>query len=161
MLVTGKAIANGAPLSLLIVKEHLREATIKAQVGGTHSKEVMSIYCALTTLEIMNESNGYATLRTIGERTSTIFNEIVHECGLNELIKMSPILGGALVDITLADRLYNNPQTLKLLQTFFLDNSILLLVGHPSFISLAHSGMDWNEWRSQIFKSLAKWKKVL
>ena len=157
MLILGKAIGNGAPLSLLIAKEEFREQALKAQIGGTHSKELLSVKCALATLDIMRSSNGYETLALAGSKIAEVFNQCANTAGLEHIVRLEPVFGGSILDIRFHHRLYNDPKMLRYLQSILLENGILHLVGHPSFVSLAHHEIKVNTLEQKFYDSLTIW----
>lgn len=160
MLVLGKAIGNGAPISMLLVKEAFRDPALKAQVGGTHSKELLSVHCALATMDRMQEADGHRILGNAGSAMADLFNACVRQLGLSEALAMVPVFGGSLLDIRMRDDLYADPALLRKLQASFLARGVLLLVGHPFFISLAHDGAV-DAWREAFLDALGDWWKAV
>ncbi len=160
LLVLGKAIGNGAPLSLLLVKEQFRELALKAQVGGTHAKELLSVHCALATMDRMAEDDGYRVLRDAGTELATLFNDGVREVGLAGVLRLQPVFGGSLLDIEFTDELQRSPGALRRLQASFLAHGVLLLAGHPFFVSLAHAGAV-ERWRAKFVAALRDWSATL
>ncbi len=161
MVVLGKAIGNGTPLSMLLVKEEYGSSVKDARIGGTHSKELLSVQCALSTLEIMDKSNGYEKIGKAGTNLSTLFNNIALEIGIANLIESKPLFGGGLLDIVFNDKMYKNSNYVRILQNIFLDNKILHLVGHPSFVSLAHYEIDEELIKADFYKSLLSWSNKI
>lgn len=157
ILILGKAIGNGAPLSLLLAKEDYYDYTLNSQIGGTHSKELLSVQCALITQEIMQTSNAYAELKKIGNSIAKSFNSVTEKLNCTELLSMHSIFGGSLLDIRFKDQIYNDPSKLFLLQRLFLDNGLLFLVGHPSFVSLSHNQLKINDLEDIFYKSILSW----
>lgn len=160
MLVLGKAIGNGAPLSMLLVKEALRDHALKAQVGGTHSKERLSVHCALATMDCMQDADGYRTLANAGSAMANLFNDCVRQLGLSEVLRLVPVFGGSLLDIRMRDDLYSDAGVLRKLQASFLAHGVLLLVGHPFFISTAHDGAV-DQWRDDFMDAIGDWWKAI
>jgi glutamate-1-semialdehyde 2,1-aminomutase len=156
MLVLGKAIGNGAPLSMLLVKEAFRDAALKAQVGGTHAKELLSVHCALATMDRMQEADGYRTLGDAGSAMADQFNACARQLGLSEVLTLVPVFGGSVLDIRMRDDLYSNASLLRKLQASFLAHGVLLLVGHPFFVSLAHDGAV-DQWRDRFLDAIGDW----
>ena len=77
--VLGKAIANGAPLSVLVGDEGLSTDAIAARITGTYSKELLGVYAALSTLEIMSRREGFVEISRIGREVADTIDERTSE----------------------------------------------------------------------------------
>lgn len=158
MVVLGKSLANGAPISILFGKKDIMKYAKKARIGGTFSKELLSIYSALVTQQIMRESDGFNKLKDIGNKLCLSFDNIAIDLKISNYIRLSPLFGGSTVDIRYHDSIINKYELRKQLGQIFIDNGILLLQGHPSFVCLSHNLIIEANLEDKIYKSLKEWK---
>lgn len=158
-LILGKAIANGAPLSILCGNQELSQNAKNARITGTFSKESLSIYCALATQDILQKNNGYAILDEVGQKIINIINNVIdNTVGLNT-IEVVKVFNGSIIDLKFKGNIENNKFLRNSLRVSFADNGILMLQGHPSFICMAHQDINYNIFEEKLFDSFKQWKK--
>lgn len=157
LLILGKAIANGAPLSILCGKKELTEYARAARITGTFSKEVLSVYCALATRKIMVERDGYQQLKKIGVKLTNLFNSVAAEINLKDEICFMTVFGGGMYNLEFAPEVYMNMQKRKQLRLILASNGILMLQGHPSFVCLAHNSIDETDLMKRTKNAFREW----
>ena len=160
-LVMGKALANGAPLSLLVGDQRLIELAEAARIGGTFSKELIAVYCGLATLDILRSTDGLDQIQRAGNRFVDVFNMVAKEIGITRSVKASSVFGGAIFDIRFGPDVARQKGIRELLPKSLAENGILLLEGHPSFVSLDHWTLDWSDLSTKLTKGLHKWACAL
>ena len=158
-LVMGKAIANGAPLSILCGSEALSKYAKVARITGTFSKEALSIYCALATQHIIDMNNGYDALEKAGHLIVEAFNDVVDAIVGLDIVKAVTVFNGSIIDLYFAGDVLNNKPIRELLRLYLADNGILVLQGHPSFICMAHENLNINYFKECVEQALKTWKR--
>ena len=158
LLVLGKAIANGAPLSVLCGKQQLSEFSRTARITGTFSKEALSLYCALATRRIFDERNGYQMLRHIGKMLVNTLNDVADVSGVSGLLSFRTVFGGSIINLEFAPEVHLNMTARNNLRLQFAEEGVLILQGHPSFVCLAHKEIDMVELEEKAEKVFRKWK---
>jgi len=161
LVIFGKSLANGAPISLIIGNENLLKYSELTRITGTFSKEMLSIYCALATLEFMEENSGIEKISSIGMKFEKIFNNSINKLGLDSLIKLKPVFNGSMFDVSFAAQLLAETDIRGALVNSLLEHNILILQGHPSFFCYDHSLLDWSVLNLKIVESLEDWMKIL
>lgn len=161
MLVLGKALANGAPLSLLLSKSDLIGKSKEVRVTGTFSKEALSIYCAIVTKEIMEKNNGYNKLGDIGNSICKLVNAVILDLELTNYVKCIPVFNGCMFDLKFSKNIVRDTNARNMLKKYFVDNNILMLVGHPSFVCLMHLEIDFKDLSKKLYSSFLSWKEYL
>ncbi|GAA2362912.1 glutamate-1-semialdehyde 2,1-aminomutase [Saccharopolyspora halophila] len=162
LIVIGKALANGAPLSMLVGStEHLATAE-KSRLSGTFSKEMLAVYAALATLDDLETpradyADGWAELGVIGTRVASSIAAAAEQTGAAPLVSAQPVMGGAMFELTYAEQLLGDRTRRDALLDSFTDAGILLLEGHPSFVCSAHRDTDWDELTRRSAKAFTQW----
>lgn len=156
-LIMGKAIANGAPLSILCGNKELSLNAKVARITGTFSKEVLSVYCALVTQNLVQKRGGYNFLQKIGESVVDCINCVLKDLGCLEILEAVTVFGGSMIDLrfksfALEDKFWRNELRLCLA-----DNGILMLQGHPSFVCLDHDNLIMDEFKKMLHNAFSKW----
>ena len=144
MIVLGKAIGNGAPLSVLAMRPDLATAFAEIRAGGTHSKELTAIFAGLATLDVMSETGGYEALGKAATRCVDALNMGLAHGGLTQLLTMRTFSDTLLVP-ELAGALLETPRLRERLQRHFAEHGLLIRLGHPAFVSVAHLGVSVDE----------------
>ena len=157
MIILGKSLANGAPLSLLVGSNEVMSYSTSARVSGTFSKELLSVYSAIATLDLMQKYNGYTKLKYIGHEIVRIFNEASSDANVINKVEAVTILGGGMFELRFVPEIETKHSYRKLLANLLVDNGILLLQGHPSFVCLSHESIDNNILYDKFFNSLSSW----
>lgn len=157
MLILGKAIANGAPLSILAAPPDSAPMFREIRAGGTHSKELTAIYAGLATLESMEELDGYAALRANASRCSTAMNAGVAGTPIEPLLHFEPFADGLIVP-TLTGDLLESPPLRERLQRRLADEGILVRLGHPVFVSVAHREVSTSEIEKSFSAASARFR---
>lgn len=75
ILATAKSIAAGVPLSAIVAREEIMEASAPGTIGGTFCGNALACAAALKTIEIMERDNIAGRSCEIGEKVSKRFNE--------------------------------------------------------------------------------------
>jgi len=142
LVVLGKAIGNGAPLSLLLFDPELECAFVDARVGGTYGKELSAIAAGLAVIRIMRRRNGWERLRRVGTTIAQAINDGLSSSPLAGLCWAVPRFDGAMLDLLFRDDILALSELRVGLQQAYLHEGVVLLQGHPSFPTLAHEGVD-------------------
>ncbi|MCH9769965.1 MAG: aminotransferase class III-fold pyridoxal phosphate-dependent enzyme [Gammaproteobacteria bacterium] len=161
MVVFGKALANGAPLSLLVGSEEFLSLSGKARITGTFSKELLAINCALATLDVMEKCNGYESLYKAGDKIVECFNNAVAKAELADHLSAKSLFKGSMFDIIFSDDIVNELSLRKNLLVCMADAGVLILQGHPSFVCLDHQHINFNELEDAFYQALSQWKTQL
>jgi len=156
-VVLGKAIANGAPLSMLVSSAAVDSAFVDARIGGTFCKELLSVYAAQVTLDLMRRGDGYASLRRIGRRVVDAFNTAIAAADCTELATARAVFGGSLFELELGPGLIGDEAGRRALRNFCADEGVLLLVGHPSFVCLDHQQLDLDALSDSLTRAFRRW----
>lgn len=160
-LVMGKAIANGAPLSILCGNKELSHNARTARITGTFSKEAIGIYCALITQEIMKKRNGYDILKKVGDRIIDNINYVFRDIGCFEMLEAVNVFNSSMIDLKFKGAALDNKIWRSALRLFLADNGILMLQGHPSFICLAHDKLDMDKFKEMLRNAIIQWLKSI
>jgi glutamate-1-semialdehyde 2,1-aminomutase len=157
MVVAGKAIANGAPLSLLLLPRHLGRYVAESRVGGTHSKERFGVAAAVVTRELMSRRQGYEIFPDLGKTWEITFRRAIESLDLSNRVTVHSVLGGAGLDLRLTapDDTHDGR---SVLQGAFATQGILSLVGHPNFLTLAHTQVDLGWLDRRVSDALLRWR---
>ena len=75
ILATAKSIAAGVPLSAIVAREEIMEASASGTIGGTFCGNALACAAALKTIEIMERDDIAGRSCEIGEKVSKRFNE--------------------------------------------------------------------------------------
>lgn len=158
-LVMGKAIANGAPLSVLCGNEELSQNARAARITGTFSKEALGIYCALITQDIMTKRNGYDLLEKAGKKIIDSINCVFQDVGCCEMLEAVKVFNGSMIDLKFKGSIIDKKNQRNALRLFLADNGILMLLGHPSFVCLAHNKLDIDNFKEMLRNAVIQWLK--
>lgn len=162
LLVIGKALANGAPLSVLVGDAELLAHAERARLSGTFSKEMVAIYAALATMDIMeisvrHSADGWEEVGRVGTQVAAVMTEAAKDAGVASLVWAQPVLGGGMFELVYSDEVLGNREQRAALLDAFTDVGILLLEGHPSFICLAHGDIGWDTFKDQVGQAFEQW----
>ncbi len=162
LVVIGKALANGAPLSILVGPAERLKLAEQARLSGTFSKEMVAVYAALATMDILEASteqagNGWAELGAIGVRVASSISDAAASVGADQLVSARPVMGGGMFELTYAEELLGDRTKRDALLDSFTRMGILLLEGHPSFVCLAHSEIMWDHFSERAAKAFQHW----
>lgn len=161
LVILGKAIANGSPLSMLVGPVEFEEHYERARVGGTFCKELTAIHAALATYEVMTERDGFALLGRSGTVIADTLNSAAAVGGAAEFVTVLPVLGGSIIDVRLLPPLLGRWAPKALLSRSLADRGVLLLQGHPSFICLGHAELDLEDLHSRAVAAFSSWIRAL
>ena len=75
ILATAKSVAAGVPLSAIVAREEIMEASAPGTIGGTFCGNALACAAALKTIEIMERDDIAGRSCEIGEKVSKRFNE--------------------------------------------------------------------------------------
>jgi glutamate-1-semialdehyde 2,1-aminomutase len=157
-IVTGKAIANGAPLSLLLIPEFDPDEFRAARVGGTYSKESYSIAAAIATARLMKARGGALELARIGMGVVRCINRGFSSAGALDLVSAVPIFGGAMFDLVFGSAVERDDQRRQDLVSCITKSGVLMLQSHPNFVSMAHHRLlDTGILEAQLSTATGSW----
>ena len=156
-LVVGKALANGAPLSLLLGKPDLMAASEDARITGTYSQELSGVFAALATLDEMESTDGYAVLRSVGHRVTNELNAAICRMGMQHLVTADSLFGGELFELRFSRALLADWNYRQHLCATLAAQGVLVLQGHPSYVCLEHEHLDFAALRQRCERGLAEW----
>jgi glutamate-1-semialdehyde 2,1-aminomutase len=165
LIVIGKALANGAPLSILAGEADLLAHAERARLSGTFSKEMIAVYAALATRDILEKPvgdsrDGWAEIGRIGTRVASVLTEAATDAGAGALVGARPVLGGGMFELVYHDdALLGDKQRREALLASLTGAGILLLEGHPSFVCLAHRELDWDDLRDRARRAFEDWNR--
>ncbi|MCA2220786.1 aminotransferase class III-fold pyridoxal phosphate-dependent enzyme [Nonomuraea aurantiaca] len=163
LIVIGKALANGAPLSILVGGADLLAHAERARLSGTFSKEMIAIYAALATRDILEKPtqdapDGWTEVGRIGTEVAAVLSAAAEEAGVAHLLGARPVLGGGMFELVYHDEaLLGDKERREALLGALTGAGILLLEGHPSFVSLAHRDLDWTDFRDRARRAFEVW----
>jgi glutamate-1-semialdehyde 2,1-aminomutase len=165
LIVIGKSLANGAPLSLLVGDQALLAHAEKARLSGTFSKEMIAVYSALATMDILNRPvadapDGWAVINAVGRKVADTITAAATAAGVVTDVWARPVLGGGMFELAYSDALLRDRGRRASLTAAFTEAGILLLEGHPSFVCLAHGSTDWHELQQRATAALSQWSTV-
>lgn len=158
-IVMGKAIANGVALSLLLGHEGMADDFDVTRISGTFSKDLVSVYAAHVTSEIMRERDGYAALRRLGTRLVEIIGAASTEAGTADDVTAAAVFGGSLWDFRFSPDLLADGPRRGLLTRHLEAAGVLALQGHPSYVCLAHDE-DLDGLHDVLVSALTAWRKA-
>jgi glutamate-1-semialdehyde 2,1-aminomutase len=156
--IIGKAIANGGPLSILLARSRLEEAAVKSRVGGTYSKELFGVACALATDEVMTAYDGYNRVSANIKWVADKFNDAFARKGFLGLVKIEPVLSNTMMDIVWSDEVLSNYDARRALIDTLRYNGILILDAHPSFVSVVHDDEQLENISGVLAAALDQWR---
>ncbi|MEV1245295.1 aminotransferase class III-fold pyridoxal phosphate-dependent enzyme [Nonomuraea sp. NPDC050022] len=163
LIVIGKALANGAPLSILVGGADLLAHAERARLSGTFSKEMIAVYAALATRDILEKPtqdapDGWAEVGRIGTEVAAVLSAAAKEAGVADLLGARPVLGGGMFELVYHDEaLLGDKERREALLGALTGAGILLLEGHPSFVSLAHRDLDWSDFHDRARRAFQDW----
>ena len=160
LVIFGKSLANGAPISLIIGDENILKHSESTRITGTFSKEMLSVYSALATLDFMEENSGFNKISSTGKKFVNIFNNSIRKLNLEKLLKIKPVFNSSMFDVSFKPLILSENKIRDSLINFLTEKGILILQGHPSFICFDHYLIDWNDLNLKIFESLEEWKEI-
>lgn len=164
LVVIGKALANGAPISIVIGRDDLLEYAVQARLSGTFSKEMFTIYAALATLELMEQEiaptrDGWQEIGQIGQKIAEIITAAAVDADVREHLWAQPVLGGGMFELCYSDWILPERKLRQHLLSCLAEHGVLLLEGHPSFVCLAHRETDWAHFQQLVAGGLNQWKQ--
>lgn len=165
LIVIGKALANGAPLSIVVGGPELLAHTERSRLSGTFSKEMITMYAAMATLDLMEKPSGshrdgWAALGEVGTRVAATFNEAALLAGVFESVRAEPVLGGGMFEFVYSDGLVGDRDRRSTMVDSFYESGILALEGHPSFVCMAHDAIEDETLLRQAHEALTGWVRT-
>lgn len=162
MVVLGKALANGAPISVLVGNQELMAHAEQARLSGTFSKEMVTVYAAMATTDILERpvgasADGWQELGRIGTAIAATITEAATRVGVAHSVRAEPVLGRSMFELVYGDHVLGNKQWRSELLQAFSAEGILLLEGHPSFVCLAHGEIDHEDLTERVVRALRSW----
>ncbi|WP_119344141.1 aspartate aminotransferase family protein [Facilibium subflavum] len=124
IMITGKSLAAGMPLSAITMKKSLTDSMPVASLGGTNSGNPLACAAALASIEIFETENLAQKAQTIGQKVKDFFQKQKEKHHF-----IGEIRGlGAMVGVSFVDQNGRpNPNLLKKLTTNALDKGLILL----------------------------------
>ncbi len=156
-VIAGKAIANGTPLSLLIIPEADAELYDSCGIGGTYAKDRMGVASALATMQIMRQCNGYTQLAVVGQSIAETIGQAIAAERAEHLLFVRRCFDGAVFDLALTAQGAQQQGAGKLLGQALAENGILALISHPSFTCLDHEKLNFEELLGNFRKAIHHW----
>jgi len=165
MIVLGKALANGAPISILVGNRELMAHAEQARLSGTFSKEMVTVYAATATADILerpvgSSANGWEELGRIGTAIAATITDAATRVGVANSVRAEPVLGGGMFELIYGDDVLGNKAWRSELLSAFSAEGILLLEGHPSFVCLAHREIDHGDLGERVVRTLSVWAET-
>jgi len=160
-IVLGKAIANGAPSSILIGPSDMQIGYGQAKISGTHCKELTGLYATEITKDIMEGEDGYRRLAGIGRRFVAAFDQGARAAGVHDALWAETIFGGSTFELRFSSELMERQADRQAMIRHLASHGILLMQGHPSFLCLAHETLDWARLSEQVAAGLGDWVATL
>ena len=162
MVVLGKALANGAPISVLVGNRELMAHAEQARLSGTFSKEMVTVYAAEATKDILERpvgasADGWEELGRIGTAIAATITDAATRVGVADLVRAEPVLGGSMFELVYGDDVLGNKRMRAQLLEAFSAEGILLLEGHPSFVCLAHRELDRDDLAERVVRAFRAW----
>jgi glutamate-1-semialdehyde 2,1-aminomutase len=159
-LVVGKALANGAPMSILLGRPDLMLASEESRITGTFSQELSAVFSALATLDEMERLDGYAVIRSIGLRVTNEFNAAARQVGIQDHVQAESLFGGEMFELKFSNKILGNWNYRQNLCSMLADQGVLLLQGHASYVCLEHGVLAYDVLRQRFERGLAAWKSA-
>ncbi len=135
----GKGLANGYPLSAVVGKKEIMREMEEIFFSGTFGGELLSLAAAKVVLEMHKKRNVSSQLVSIGEKLTTKVEEIIRDCHIENVLRLSGHPTWVFLNWTATD-----DYTVEELKTFFMQEmfqrGVLILNTHN--ISLAFSKKD-------------------
>lgn len=156
-VVLGKAIGNGAPISVLLGDDTHTDLYRAARIGGTHSKDLFSVNAAAHVMDIMRDRDGYNRLKHAGAAFCATFNAAATRTGAGSLVTARSLFDGTLFDLHWHQNFINNIDGRIALISALRLQGVLLLHAHCSFVTLSHLELDQSLVEEAIVKALTDW----
>ncbi len=160
-VIIGKALANGAPFSLLLGRPHLMAVSEEVRITGTFSQELGAVYSALATMEEMERRNGYAVIRQIGHRVVKEFNSAAEKSGIRHLLQAETLFNGEMFEVVFSKKMLDDWSVRQALCSALAERGILLLQGHPSYVCLEHQILNFDMLSQRFEQGLTEWRARL
>jgi len=160
-IVLGKAIANGLPLSILMGKPDLIDVYRAARIGGTHTKETLSPYAAIAVAEIMRRHNGYQILADNCRSVTKTINDAIVQASAGALLRAHSLFGDTMFDLYLGDQVVNDNMARKRLKQLLVAEGVLVMIGHCSFVCLAHQDLEHERLGHAIYTAVRGWQSMM
>jgi len=158
LTVLGKAIGNGFPISVLVQHRDFDAAARATRIGGTFSKECVSVHAALITAALMEERQGYAALAAIGTRVVSLFQDAAQATGVDAIVSCRALLGGRLFEFRYAPDVAEDLDARQMFERCCADRGVLLMEGHCSFVCLDHDALAWDRLADASTQAMRDWK---
>ena len=94
MLILGKALGNGYPITCILGKESIMKSAQKTFMSSTFWSERSGYVAALKTLEIMKRIKSWEKISKIGEKLQTTWSDIFASHGIDYKIFGFPAITG-------------------------------------------------------------------
>jgi glutamate-1-semialdehyde aminotransferase len=136
----GKGLANGYPLSAVVGRKQIMKEMEEIFFSGTFGGELLSLAAAKVVLEKHKKHNVSSELISIGEKLTTKVEEIIRDCHLENVLRLSGHPTWVFLNWTATEE-----YSVEELKTFFMQEmfqrGVLILNTHN--ISLAFSKRDF------------------
>jgi glutamate-1-semialdehyde 2,1-aminomutase len=162
LIVIGKCLANGLPISVLVGDAELLAHAERARLSGTFSKEMVTVYGAMATREILEEPvgesvDGWAELARVGARIASVMSHAADDAGVGKRVWAQPVFGGGMFELVYGPDLLGDKDGRDGLLRALAAHGVLLLEGHPSFVCLAHGELNWDKLQDQTSTAFSAW----
>lgn len=160
-IILGKAIGNGAPISVLLGDDAHAGIYRAARIGGTHSKDLFSVSAASHVMDIMADRDGYKGLMRAGTAFCEVFNAAATATGAACIVKAVPLFDGTILDLHWSQEFIDRTETRIALVAALRSEGVLILHAHCSFVSASHLNLDPQLVEVRLTKALASWLQTL
>jgi glutamate-1-semialdehyde 2,1-aminomutase len=133
----------------------------EARIGGTHTKEILSPHAAIAVAEIMGNCDGYNVVSQAGKAIVMTLNLAFKEAGADKYVNAKSLFDNALFDLVCSQEIVNNYTLRSRLKTELLKNGLLIMEGHNSFVSLAHSDLNHDELFGLTYSAAKSWVEAM
>lgn len=136
MTTVSKAMANGFPLSAVLGKKEIMEASNQTHISATFNGEFLSLVAAVTTIQELEDRQGIKHIWRMGERLLSGLNDAIKDASVSAEAIQEPYPPMPVVRFRDEDdRIRNAHETLWFRQAI---GRGILVSGHVWFISLSH-----------------------
>ncbi len=147
MLILGKALGNGYPITCILGKESIMRSAQKTFISSTFWSERSGYVAALKTLEIMRRQKSWERITNIGEKIQTNWNKIFKDHGIEFKINGIPAISSFVFRNN--NNLYRMLITQEMLKSSFLAGNIV-------YTSIYHTDQILNLYFEELNKVAKK-----
>ena len=161
LVIVGKALGNGLPISILFGASDLMTRSEEVRITGTFASELSSIHGALWSYHHMHATDGYRRLLKSGGEIAAHFRSAISEASLEDYVSVDDIFGGAMFEVSFDARIVGDWAAREALQMHLASAGVLILQGHCSYPCIAHLELDWARVAEGLRAGLSNWRDRL